>query len=51
MVAEGIERQDQRQFLATAGVNFMQGYLFGRPMSKGDILARLTPAPQSVRAG
>jgi len=51
VVAEGIERHDQQQFLATAGVNFMQGYLFGRPMSKDDILARLMAVPQSVRAG
>jgi EAL domain-containing protein (putative c-di-GMP-specific phosphodiesterase class I) len=42
VVAEGVEQVEQQRFLTSAGVNFMQGYLFGRPMSKDDITARLS---------
>ncbi len=41
LVAEGVESMDQQQFLAAAGVHYMQGYLFGRPMSKEAIMDRL----------
>jgi EAL domain-containing protein (putative c-di-GMP-specific phosphodiesterase class I) len=41
LVAEGVEEAEQHRFLAAAGVHFMQGYLFGRPMSKEDITERL----------
>jgi EAL domain-containing protein (putative c-di-GMP-specific phosphodiesterase class I) len=43
VVAEGVEQPEQRKFLTSAGVNFFQGYLFGRPMPKEDISARLFP--------
>jgi EAL domain-containing protein (putative c-di-GMP-specific phosphodiesterase class I) len=42
VVAEGVEQPEQRKFLASAGVNFFQGYLFGRPMPKEDIAALLS---------
>ncbi|MFC6338802.1 EAL domain-containing protein [Pseudomonas sp. CCM 7891] len=32
IVAEGVETQEQCQYLATQGVDFLQGYLFGRPV-------------------
>jgi EAL domain-containing protein (putative c-di-GMP-specific phosphodiesterase class I)/FixJ family two-component response regulator len=32
VVAEGVETEQQRQFLRIAGVHAMQGYLFGRPV-------------------
>lgn len=32
-VAEGVETVEQRDYLSTNGVNFLQGYLFGRPIS------------------
>jgi EAL domain-containing protein (putative c-di-GMP-specific phosphodiesterase class I)/signal transduction histidine kinase/CheY-like chemotaxis protein/HPt (histidine-containing phosphotransfer) domain-containing protein len=41
LVAEGVEELLQHRFLAAAGVHFMQGYLFGRPVTKEEISARL----------
>jgi EAL domain-containing protein (putative c-di-GMP-specific phosphodiesterase class I)/signal transduction histidine kinase/DNA-binding NarL/FixJ family response regulator len=41
LVAEGVEEVLQHRFLAAAGVHFMQGYLFGRPVSKHEISERL----------
>jgi len=33
MVAEGVETVEQSDYLSAHGVNFLQGYLFGRPIS------------------
>ena len=41
LVAEGVENSDQHRFLATAGVHYLQGYLFGRPAPDGAIAERL----------
>ena len=41
MTAEGVETADQQLFLRAAGVHFMQGYRFGRPMPAAEITARL----------
>jgi len=41
IVAEGVERHDQHRFLMAAGVHFMQGYMFGKPMPKTAIAERL----------
>jgi EAL domain-containing protein (putative c-di-GMP-specific phosphodiesterase class I) len=41
VVAEGVETQAQQTRLTALGVNFMQGYLFGRPMSSNEFAAWL----------
>ena len=46
IVAEGVETQEQSEYLAAQGVDFLQGYLFARPMPPGEFIealrARLT---------
>lgn len=39
MVAEGIETEAQRQALQQRGVQFGQGWLFGKPMPQADFIA------------
>ena len=45
VVAEGIETQQQAQYLAENGSPCMQGYLFSRPAPLGEVLAQLTAQP------
>lgn len=52
-IAEGVERKDQYQALASLGCDSIQGYLFGRPASPTDTLVtlhRLASASATVRA-
>jgi sensor c-di-GMP phosphodiesterase-like protein len=39
VVAEGVEREDQAQYLKSRGVQYAQGYLFAKPMPLGEFLA------------
>ena len=41
VTAEGVETPDQHLFLRAAGVHFMQGYRFGKPMAADAITARI----------
>lgn len=38
-VIEGVEREDQIEYLKTAGCDIIQGYYFSRPLEKGDAIA------------
>ncbi|WP_006747356.1 putative bifunctional diguanylate cyclase/phosphodiesterase [Thioalkalivibrio paradoxus] len=40
VVAEGVEREEQREFLQREGCEVGQGYLFGRPVPAEQIVAR-----------
>jgi EAL domain-containing protein (putative c-di-GMP-specific phosphodiesterase class I) len=48
VVAEGVEDEKQKGFLSAAGVHYLQGYLFAKPMSAADITARLRAARRTV---
>jgi EAL domain-containing protein (putative c-di-GMP-specific phosphodiesterase class I) len=40
VIAEGVETEAQRDFLASLGCHHYQGYLFGRPMPVSELEAR-----------
>jgi EAL domain-containing protein (putative c-di-GMP-specific phosphodiesterase class I) len=50
VVAEGVETEQQRQFLKIAGVHAMQGYLFGKPMPIAELKAMMSPEAIRARA-
>ena len=50
VVAEGVETEQQRQFLRIAGVHAMQGFLFGRPMPIAALRETLAKSRASARA-
>ena len=41
LVAEGVETEEQRDFLAAHGCELVQGYLFGKPMPAEDLVDRM----------
>lgn len=49
VVAEGVEETECLDFLRSAGCDYAQGYLIGRPMSAADLESRLL-APPSLAA-
>jgi EAL domain-containing protein (putative c-di-GMP-specific phosphodiesterase class I) len=49
-VAEGVETEAQRSVLLQQGCPFMQGYLFGRPMSADECGRFLTRASAAASA-
>ncbi|HEX4047856.1 MAG TPA: EAL domain-containing protein [Elusimicrobiota bacterium] len=51
LVAEGVETDDQRLFLAGLGCGLLQGYLTGRPQSAERVAELLSPARDHFLAG
>lgn len=47
VVAEGVETAEHRDFLATYGCRFMQGYFFAKPMTSEDFIAQYPPTASS----
>ena len=50
ITAEGVETDEQKQFLATAGCNQMQGFLFSRPLPSEEIAKLLNGGGRKARA-
>ena len=44
VIAEGVETEQQRAYLAAVGCDIGQGYLFGRPSPAGELTVRQTSA-------
>ena len=49
IVAEGVETNTQRDYLASHGVDFQQGYLFARPMPAAQFLEALATRPGAAQ--
>jgi len=47
IIAEGVETQEQAEFLRSAGAEVAQGYLYGKPMAIEDFAALAGQAPRS----
>jgi|GEM_PF-5887157 len=50
LVAEGVEDIQQQQFLSAAGVHYLQGFLFGRPVAAAEISERLEQGGQTRKS-
>jgi diguanylate cyclase (GGDEF)-like protein len=48
--AEGVETEEQLEYMRAAGVDLIQGYLFGRPVPIAQLDLRNTPAPSEMVA-
>ncbi len=48
IIAEGVETEQQANYLRDLGVQFAQGYYFGRPMTLDDLLRRLDEDPRPI---
>ena len=51
LVAEGVEDAEQQRFLFAAGIHFMQGNRFGRPMTRDAISERLRMEQEPTAGG
>jgi diguanylate cyclase (GGDEF)-like protein/PAS domain S-box-containing protein len=50
LVAEGVETEQQREFLCRLGCDVLQGYLFSKPLPFDEIIPYLAQAQQSFNA-
>lgn len=52
VIAEGIERQEELEYLTSVGIHYAQGYLLGRPVADPTALQpfQLHPSPRPVQA-
>src|ERR1700733_13885721 len=48
--AEGVETEEQLEYMRAAGVDLIQGYLFGRPVPIAQLDLRNTPPPSEMVA-
>jgi diguanylate cyclase (GGDEF)-like protein/PAS domain S-box-containing protein len=48
--AEGVETEEQMEYMRAAGVDLVQGYLFGRPVPISQLDLNPTPAPREMVA-
>lgn len=48
IVAEGVETELQAQLLQEMGVNYLQGFLYGKPMPAGELVARYGPESLAI---
>ena len=51
IIAEGVETEDQRRFLADQGCDRLQGYLLGRPMAAEELVDRMRAERATVLQG
>ena len=49
VIGEGVETEDQADFLMSVGCNYAQGYLYGRPMPKKTFEALLDDSAQEIQ--
>ena len=40
-LTEGVENEEEAQFLMEAGCGRLQGYLFGKPMKKEELIEKI----------
>lgn len=49
VIAEGVETEAQRAYLNQHGCDFMQGYLFSKPLPADDVLQFIRARAQAAR--
>jgi EAL domain-containing protein (putative c-di-GMP-specific phosphodiesterase class I) len=49
-VAEGVETEQQFELLRAAGVNFVQGFLFGRPCPASELDFSIVRKPRAIES-